>query len=382
MRLAVSLLNFRPGRIGGAETYLRGLAAGLARVTSKADELILITHRDNHDAITMDGARRVCIDRSESQITRARLLEAWTPYRARFAERLLASLQADVVLFPQQSIFPKRLVGRCVLTVVDIQHLLLPHNISWPERLFRRGIYPYSLRRADHVLAISEFTRETLLDRCRVSTERVTTVPLGYEPPTTDHDDSDDVDQYGAYVYYPAATWPHKNHAALFRAVAALHQRGQFPYRLVLSGMKTGHWRGLERLISRLALAGLVIHEGFVSRQRVGQLYRAAAAVLIPSQFEGFGLPVLEAVAYGKKTIVSRLPVFSELGVPKSCQIDFDDPEQLRAALERPGATRLEKPPFTWDDCARATLDILHRVAVENGPVRIMPEDFHASTVD
>jgi glycosyltransferase involved in cell wall biosynthesis len=369
MRLAVSLLNFRPSRIGGAETYLRGLVAGLARVKSKSDELILVTHRDNHEAITVDGALRVGIDRSESQITRARLLEAWTPYRARFAERFLASVQPDVVLFPQQSVFPKRVSGRCVLTVVDIQHLLLPQNISWAERLFRRGIYPYSLRRADHVLAISEFTRQTLLDRCRVSPERVTTVPLGYEPPATHDDDSGDVDQYGPYVYYPAATWPHKNHAALFRTVAALHQRGQFPFRVVLSGMKTGHWHGLERLIARLGLTGVVIHEGFVSRQRVGQLYRGAGAVLIPSQFEGLGLPVLEAVAYRKKTIVSRLPVFAELGVPETWQTDFDDPDQLRAALERPGPTRLERPPSTWDDCARATLDVLRRTSLHS-PVR------------
>ncbi|MBI5724906.1 MAG: hypothetical protein HZA50_13180 [Planctomycetes bacterium] len=76
-----------------------------------------------------------------------------------------------------------------------------------------------------------------------------------------------------------------------------------------------------------------------------------------------FGLPALEAVQHDKKVICSRLAVFDEIGVPKQCLIDFDNPDELLTALELPGTTALTRQPWTWQQTVQATLDILRKTA-------------------
>jgi glycosyltransferase involved in cell wall biosynthesis len=301
------------------------------------------------------GWERAVVERGARRIVLDRVLEAFTPWRATEVEGVFRRVGADVVLFPQQSIFPKRVAGTVALTVVDVQHLFHPENIPLAERLYRAAIYPRSMRRADHLIAISEFTRATVIDRCGVSPDGITAVPLGYEARG-----SNDVPTAlvpAPYLYYPAATFPHKNHEELIRSYAALRRRGDVSARLVFTGMLTPHWRVLERLIREVGVGADVVHLGFLPYPEVRRVFAGAEAVLFPSRYEGFGIPVLEAaVEFEKKVITSRLPVFDEIGVPRSRQIDFADPEALRRALRLDGPTLLEREPITWRECARRTL--------------------------
>jgi len=360
MRIAISLLSFRPGEIGGAETYVRKLVANLVKVAPE-DEIALVAFRDNADAITTPGARTAVVHRNDRQMVASRIGEAFTPYRDRLAEQTLAQLAPDVVLFPQQTIFPKHLSVPAVLTVHDIQHLLFPRNFGWFDRAFRSAVYPRSLRRADRIISISEFTRRALLERYELPPDRVRCVHSGFDPRPPSCVTTPEIPR--PYVYFPAATFPHKNHRQLFDTIAALRRQGQFNYRLVLSGMQTSYWPKLHRHAEGLGLSDVITHVGFVPYDTVCGLYYGAEAVVFPTRFEGFGLPVLEAVSFDKKVIVSRLEVFDELGVPAEFCIDFAVPEQLRQALARPGPTVLTKTPSTWDDCARETLRVLREVA-------------------
>lgn len=362
MRLAISLLAFRPGRIGGAETYVRKLLAELPRVGEAGDSLVAVLDEELAARLETPGWERVIVGRSGRRMVLDRLLEAFTPWRARAVEDAFRRSGAEVILFPQQSIFPKRVAGRLLLTVVDVQHLYHPENIGLLERCFRAAIYPQAMRRAEHLLAISEFTRSTVIGRCGVSPERITAVQLGYEPRASDHPPTDRVP--APYLYYPAATFPHKNHAQLIRTYAALRRRGDLDARLVFSGMKTHAWKGLARLARELGVGDDVVHLGFLPYVEVRRVYAGADAIVFPSRHEGFGIPVLEAaVEFRKKVISSRLPVFDELGMPPDRQIDFGDPDALLAALRLPGPTVLTRAPSTWTECARRTIGIARRVA-------------------
>ena len=308
------------------------------------------------------GWERAIVARSGRRIVVERLLEAFSPWRARAVEDAFLRSGAEVILFPQQSIFPKRVAGRLLLTVVDVQHLFHPENIALLERCFRAAIYPQAMGRAEHLLAISEFTRSTVIERCGVSAERITAVHLGYEPRASDDPPTDRV--ASPYLYYPAATFPHKNHAQLIRTYAALRRRGDLDARLVFSGMKTPAWKGLARLARELGVGDDVVHLGFLPYADVRRVYAGAEAIVFPSRYEGFGIPVLEAaVEFRKKVISSRLPVFDELGMPPDRQIDFGDPDALLAALRLPGRTVLTRAPSTWTECARRTIEIARRVA-------------------
>jgi glycosyltransferase involved in cell wall biosynthesis len=359
----MSLLSLRPGRVGGAETYVRRLLAELPRVAAQGDRLVAVMDRDLAAALDTPGWERVVLQRGAGRIVVDRLLEAVPGWRARGVERAFRAIGADVVLFPQQTVFPKRVGGAVLLTVVDVQHLFHPENIPLSERLFRRATYPPALRRADHVAAISEFTRSTLLERCGLAPEKVTAVPLGYEPRGSAADAPTDR-VTGPYLYYPAATFPHKNHAVLLRSYAALRRRGVLAEKLVFTGMKTGGWPALQALARREGIAEDVIHLGFLPYGELRRVYAGANAVLFPSRYEGFGIPVVEAaVEFRKKVITSRLPVLDEIGVPRDRQIDFEDPDALLAALRLAGPTVLEREPSTWRECAARTLELARRIA-------------------
>ncbi|HUM02997.1 MAG TPA: glycosyltransferase family 1 protein [Thermoanaerobaculia bacterium] len=361
MNFLLSLLNLRPGRVGGAETYVRELLRHLPRHAG-GDTLVAVMDRDLARTLPTEGFTRVVVNRSGGEVVAERILEAFTPFRAGAIEESFTTTRADAALFPQQSIFPKRVSIPSVLTAVDVQHLHCPEHFSRFDRAFRRRIYSESLARADRIISISGCTRRALVEKAAVPAEKIVVVPFGCWPP----------DVPGAaglpgltppYFFYPAATYPHKNHERLLRTYAELRRRGEVAARLVFSGQKTAHWKRIESLIRTLGLERDVTHLGFVPSETVQRVYRGADAVLFPTLYEGYGLPVLEGVGSGKRVITSRLEVFDEVGVPRRNQIDFGDPDQLLAALRLEEPTVLEKRPWTWAEMAAATLDVLRDVA-------------------
>ena len=167
----------------------------------------------------------------------------------------------------------------------------------------------------------------------------------------------------GEFLYCPAATWPHKGHDRLLRAYAALRRAGQVKERLVLTGQRTPLWeRELLPLARKLGIEGHILHLGFVPRAQVESLLGAARAVVFPTRYEGFGLPVVEAAAAGARIVASRLEVFDEIGLPRQNQVDFDAPEEVAAALRLPAPTQLAQEPNSWREVARRTIEVLHDV--------------------
>lgn len=364
MHFAFNLLNFRPGAIGGTETYLRELLAHfpLALESAPDDRMTVILDREVAADLPTPGLERCVIERDPSSVIRARVLEAFLPWRDLGMEAHFEQLGLDAILFPQQSIYPKGLKTPAVLSVHDVQHLILPENIPLADRIFRRMIYPWSLRRADRIVSNSGFTSKTLVDFCGVSPEQIDTTLLGFDRSEQAMGPAwNPVDR--PFVYYPAVTIPHKNHLVLLESLATLRQQDpDFPH-LVLTGQHTPYWRTIERRAEELGIEAHVSHLGFVSREQVFGLYQAAEAVLFPTRFEGFGLPVTEAIAAGSKVLCSDLEVFAELGVPKRMRIDFSKPDAIARGLAEPPPFALEREPVSWLDTATQTLSVMREAA-------------------
>jgi glycosyltransferase involved in cell wall biosynthesis len=362
MRILINLLNFRPGRIGGTETYLRELVAHLPAVV-RDEKVVLLTSRDVAAEFADSPFEVASVPWTAAQLCGWRLLEAAAAsFRARPIAAAAARLQPDVVLFPQQSMFPKAPPCPAALVVHDLYHLTWPQHLSPVQRWFRNRSYPAALASANHIIAISEATKSALLHRHPELSDRLTVVAHGTREFTPG-----DIPPFrhtgGPYIYYPAATLPHKNHEQLLRSVAALRASGRFAFHLLLSGARSRHWRRLHKLVRSLQLEGVVWHLGQVPYETVLQLIRGAACVVFPSQFEGFGLPVLEAAALDRKIITSQLEVFEEIGVPPENRIDFSDLDAFARALADTSPAPFVRQPWTWSACARATLDVLHKTA-------------------
>ncbi len=358
MRLALSLLSLRPGQVGGAETYVRALVRHMPEVAGD-DELLLVLDRDLDREMAAPGWVKVVMPYGARALVARRIAEAYTPWRDRATERVLEAVRPDVTLFPQQSIFPQRAPGAAVVTTVDVQHLVMPGHFGPFDRTFRPRVYPRSMERAVRVIAISEFTLRTLEERCALPPGKGVVVPLGVEP---DREAASSVLPAGlgpgTFLYCPAATWPHKGHDRLLGAFAALRRSGRVQERLVLTGQRTALWRReLLPLARRLGIEGDILHLGFVPREDVEKLLGAARAVVFPTRYEGFGLPVVEAAAAAARIVASRLEVFDEIGLPRENQVDFGVPEEVAAALELPRPTRLAREPLSWREVARRTID-------------------------
>ncbi|HQR29576.1 MAG TPA: glycosyltransferase family 1 protein [Anaeromyxobacteraceae bacterium] len=363
MRIALSLLALRPGQVGGAETYVRALVRHLPAAAA-GDELLLVLDRDLDRSIDAPGWTKVVMPYGARELVARRIAEAYTPWRDRRSEAALAAVRPDVTFFPQQSIFPHEAPGPAVLGVGDVQHLHLPDNFGLFDRTFRPRVYPRSMERAARIVAVSRFTARTLVEICGIPETKVDVVTHGVErradgarpaaPPEL---------RAGEFLYCPAATWPHKGHDRLLRTYAALRTSGTVKGPLVLSGARTPLWeKELLPLARRLGIAGDVRHRGFVPREEVEGLLAAARAVVFPTRYEGFGLPVVEAAEAGARIVASRLAVFDEIGLPRENQVDFDDPVAVAAALRLPAPTRLAQAPLGWEEVARRTMEILRAV--------------------
>ncbi len=362
MRIALSLLSLRPGQVGGAETYVRALVRHLPAVAG-GDEMLLVVDRDLDREIEGPGWTKVVMPYGARELVARRIAEAYTPWRDRGSEAVLAAARPDVTLFPQQSIFPHRAPGAAVLTAVDVQHLVLPGHFGLFDRTFRPRVYPRSMERAARIVAISAFTRRMLVERCGVDPAKVTAVPLGVEPRRAGEPLAPPAGLVpGGFLYCPAATWPHKGHDRLLRTYAALRRSGRISDRLVLTGQRTPLWEGkLLPLARSLGVEGDLLHLGFVPREQVELLLGAARAVVFPTRYEGFGLPVVEAAVAGARIVASRLEVFDEIGLPPQAQVDFDVPEEVLAALVLPAPTRLSRQPLSWAEVARLTVEVLRK---------------------
>ena len=176
------------------------------------------------------------------------------------------------------------------------------------------------------------------------------------------------------FVFYPAADWPHKNHETLLRAMAILAGRGR-PEHLVLTGMLSQSGDRLPALADQLGIADRVHFLGCVEQNRLIAIYRRAALMAFPSRFEGFGLPLVEAMQLGCPIVASRAAAVVETAGHAAVFCD-DSPEawadaltttldssDLRADLARRGRTRAAD--FDWDCCAAQYLALFRTLAAK-----------------
>ena len=352
MRVGISLLTLVPGEIGGAETYARGLAGGLAHVgTLEYTAFVPPVAPDAGEglpAVVVTEYRRA---RSLGERAFAMATAALRPgpLRRRYES-------VDLVHYPLTIAVPP-LDLPSVVTVHDLQHLDLRHLFSRSERIFRRRAHEGSARRADAVIVPSQFVRRSVVEHLGLSPDRIYAVPHGI-----DHERfHPGPEPREPFLLYPGRPWPHKNHARLFEALALL-RRERPELELVLTG--GGHE-------GRSLPAGVRV-EGQVAAEELVSLYRRAACLVFPSLYEGFGLPPLEAMASGCPVAASNTAAIPEVCGGAAVLFDPEDPESIAAGIletdERSAELRdlglTRAAGFTWEQTARSHDDV-YRIAAE-----------------
>lgn len=355
-RIGVNALYLIPGGVGGTEIYLRELLHALAAIDT-TNEYFVFTNLETEQAIVPRQANFHWKPQAVHATKRpARILWEQTilPLEA-------ARFRLDVLFNPG---FTSPLSAPCPYVTVfhDLQHKRHPEYFRRFDLPFWRFLLWASAHRSRKLIAVSEATRADLLHFYRIPESRLAVVPHGVEARFFELDRT----HTEPYVLCVSTLHPHKNIERLIRAYA----RAKRPYQLVLAGMRGFQTAAVEALIHELHVGEHVRITGWIPREELLALYAKARAFVYPSTFEGFGMPVLEALAAGIPTACSDIPVLREVAGEAALYFDPASDDALAAALERivtDEALRIRLAqagpqrarPFTWQRSAELTLQAL-----------------------
>jgi len=314
----------------GDETYVEQLLRALPSVAE--DLRIAAIARDA--ALVPDGVEPIVL-RARSQELRMsvgvpRLLRRLRPALAHFVHSL-----------------PLRCPSPAVLTVQDLSWERDPSVFGFWDLLTFKIFVRRSVRRARHVFAISERTKRDLVELYRTPAAKITVTPLAPDPafrPAQEHD---------SFLLFVSAIEPRKQPLAAIDAANAVGRK------LVVVGPSKD-----ADLVAELTRRGADVR-GYVPKDELVRLYQSAACLVFPSRYEGFGLPVVEAMACGTPVVAAPEPALEEVAGDAAIFTD-DLAEGVRRALaerERLSAAGLERAKaFSWRETARLTADVYRRM--------------------
>lgn len=229
--------------------------------------------------------------------------------------------------------------GPSVVTIYDLSFKAFPDRLSRSRRFYLETITADSIRRASRILTISHFIRNEISSHYHIAPDRVDVAYPGVSPQFKVMAEGE-IRSFKErrslpeqYLFYLGTLEPRKNLTMLVRAYAASRLKGQIP--LILAGGRGWMTATLFSLIDSLKLTNDVLLPGYVSDDEIALWYNAAEAVVFPSVYEGFGMPVTEAMACGKPVLVSYSSSLPEAAGDAGILLPADDPAAWTEAMER-----------------------------------------------
>lgn len=250
----------------------------------------------------------------------------------------------------------------------DLQHLHYPEFFTEATFQERERVYRKFCAGADLIFTMTSWGKQDLISNYAIPDHRIAVVPWAPlpRPVPSEEQVQRTVAQYrlpSRFLLFPAHAWPHKNHLNLITAVDILRRKGLF-VNVVCVGGAGEFYPTIQRAIQEFNITEQFLMLGYVSDVDLSALYRLCSALVFPSKFEGWGLPVMEALSLGVPVATSRIPPIVEQVGGAALLFDPSDPSDiaekigalwcdvhLRQRLAAAGRNRAE--PFTWQNTAR-----------------------------
>ncbi len=325
LRVLVDAAILRPDLLG-IRTYIDGVVSALSH---RADLEVIVATSHPEDLPVDPGVEVIALPRHVQDFGRRAL------WRERSLHDLVRGTKADVVLAPVPELPVRRLPVPAVMVVHDVKQILAP-ALGGRLRWLRATLdLPRACAAASVVVCVSHSTLAALHSTVRVDPARCVVIPEAPQLSLDARSRSGHSRDADPFFLYAGALMPHKNVSTLLRAFAP--GEPSLRARLVMVGSASlPELRALDRLREELGIGDRVVHLGPVTPERLGELYADALALVSPSLHEGFGLPVLEAMAAGTPALVTELPAFRELAADAARYVvEPLDPGRWRAELAR-----------------------------------------------
>lgn len=355
---------------GGIAHYIRHLLSALQAIDAENQYIVLHSRKQRETLVNRPNFRRV---------------NCWTPCH-HWLERWTLSaevspLHPDVLHSPD--FIPPAWGARArVITVHDLHFLREPEHLTAQSRRYYNGQIHWAVRQVDAIIAVSQATCADLAEYTGAQPEKIHVVPEATDPafrPLPPDQVAAGLARYGltpGYILFVGILEPRKNIPGLLRAYRRLIEDHGLDPPLVLAGGRGWLYEEIERVRQELGLTDRVRHLEAIADDDLPLLYNGAALHVLPSFYEGFGLPALEALACGTPTVISNRGALPEVVGDAGLQVNPDDPEELATALARAlsdeqlrvelrarGLARAAQ--FSWESTARQTLAV-YKLSVQS----------------
>lgn len=326
----------------GIGTYVRGLVHALAELEGH-EEYVLFVPPSAHDLPA--NPEQVVITAPNYTIRELPILG-----------RAIAKARLDVFHSPH-FVLPWTSVPS-IATIHDVIpfHFRPRNPVAWPylSVMTRRA-----LRKSERVLTVSQAAKQAIVEMFGVEAAKVIVTPNGVDPPYFERGPA--AEDLGRYFLFVGNDKPHKNVPRLLEAFAIVHRRDP-SLRLVLVGAAFERYRDVPGVNAT----------GFVSQERLAAIYRGAIALVMPSLEEGFGLPIVEAMACGTPVIASNIPPLAEVAGDAAVYVGPRSTQSIATAMETVDRSLIERGraramQFTWRRCAEQTREVYRAVARRSG---------------
>ena len=291
--------------------------------------------------------------------------------------RTVNSLSVDLFHSPHYTL-PFFLHTPSVTTIHDIIHLRMRDYFTPFQRRYARTIIGHACRASDAVIVVSEFTKKDILSLIPMNGKKIYPIYEGVHPSLYETVDNERIRQFKEkhnitrpFILYTGSLKPHKNVQLLMKSFHTL--RLSFDVELVIAGERLDDYPQLKKLSSMLWIEEDCKNVGFLPMDELATAYRAAAVVVLPSLYEGFGLSMLEGMASGVPVVGSNRTSIPEIVGDAGIVFDPHNYAELgriigkiltdttyREGLIAKGLKRAHE--FTWEQCARKTIEVYKKV--------------------